>query len=91
MRAPGYTHESVLKLAVQGYVLTDDATTARLTVTAGGTGRTFAFGTGTDTEFLRTVSVPLRGAQRCEITVRVEVAGDSGGYLNVASLDGELH
>jgi len=85
----GDADDTTLTLALQGYVLTGDDTTATLTVTVNGAATTHTYHAGTDRSFTESVDVPLRGVRSCRISVRVEVDG-ADGYLNASSLDGQL-
>ena len=85
----GDAGDTTLVLAVQGYVLTGDGTTATLTVTVNGITSIRTYQARTDRSFTESVDVPLRGVHICRITVRVQVDG-AEGYLNASTLDGEL-
>jgi hypothetical protein len=92
VQTPGYTHKSSLELSVSGYAFALEPADAMLGVTANGVGIRHTFHGDADEEFTRTVAVPLRGAQKCTITIKAEVHSDGGAeaYLNVTSLDGRL-
>jgi hypothetical protein len=85
----GDADDTTLSVALQGYVLTGDDTTATLTVTVNGAATTRTYHAGADRSFTESVDVPLRGVRQCRITVRVEVDG-ADGYLNASALDGRL-
>jgi hypothetical protein len=86
---------ATLMLTVSGYAFTDASTTAKLTVTANGRTSTETFRPGTDRDVLHTMTVPMRKAGPCRITIEVEVVPDpqvrdAAGYLDVLALDGRL-
>jgi hypothetical protein len=90
----GDTRNAVLELSVSGYAFAE-STTAKLSITANRRTITRSFRAGADDEFVQTLSVPLRGARQCTITLNLEVrpsflVSEPTGYLTVSALYGQL-
>jgi hypothetical protein len=91
----GDTRDAVVEFAASGYAFADQSAKAKLTMTACGRklGRTFR--SGTDDEYVQNLSVPLRGAKQCSITLTVEVlpgqdVPDSTAVIDVLALDAQF-
>jgi hypothetical protein len=76
IKLTGDTRDAVLELYASGYALTDASTTARLTVAANGRSVRRGFRQDWDDDFVQTLTVPLRGAHECTMTLTVEVQPD---------------
>ena len=92
----GDTRDAVVEFAASGYAIADDSAKAKFTMTACGRklGRE-TFRSGTDDDYVQTLSVPLRGAKQCTITLTVEVlpdqdVPDSSAVIDVLSLDAQF-
>jgi hypothetical protein len=94
VKITGDTRDAVLEVAVSGYALTDASTRAKVDVAANGRVVKRGFQAGSDEEFVERVSVPLRGAHECTITLTVEIQPDpavrADGYINVSTVDGQF-
>ena len=92
IKVTGDTRDAVLELYASGYALTDASTTARVTVTANGRTVRRGFRPEWDDDFVQTLTVPLRGAHECTVTLTVEVQPDPGadGYMDILALDGQF-
>ena len=92
IKVTGDTRDAVLELYASGYALTDASTTARVTVAANGRSVRRGFRPDWDDDFVQALTVPLRGAHECTVTLTVEVEPDPGadGYMDILALDGQF-
>jgi hypothetical protein len=91
----GDTSHAVLEFSASGYAFTTRSADANLSMTVCGrkTGRTF--GPGSDDDYVQTLSVGLRGARTCTITLTVQARPDTGirdtaAAIDVLSLDAQF-
>jgi hypothetical protein len=94
VKITGDTRDAALEMTVTGYAVTDASTIAKVGVAANGRTVQRAFQHGSDEDYIQTVSVPLRGAHECTITLTVEIQPDpavrADGYIDVLALDGQF-
>jgi hypothetical protein len=80
-----------LKVTAQGFALTDDGATARLTLRGGRRTIIKGFAPGSDGPHLETLELPATPGRTYQLSAVIEIhkdaAGEGDGYLNAATLD----
>jgi hypothetical protein len=92
----GDTRRARLEVYVSGFVLVAQGADARLRVTVNGVTRSHSYAPSPEAEdgveFVEKITIPRVAASSCTVTITLDAGADDGeAYLNVTSIDANIH